>query len=90
MSVLELVKLIFINFFVHAFKLLLNNSEEDVILVGGEEGLDDMAGDEQLIQEFSLKGKLILKVSTIELFVFLLFFEQLFFELVQQQPTIPD
>jgi hypothetical protein len=89
MCILEIVELIFINFFVNAFKLLLNNSEEDVVLVGGQEGLDDMPGDEQLIQEFSFKGKLILKVSTIELFVFLLFFEQLFFELVQQQPTIP-
>jgi hypothetical protein len=65
MPILKFVELILINFFVHAFKLLLNNSEEDVILVCGEEGLDDMAGDEQLIQEFSLKGKFILKVSTI-------------------------
>lgn len=65
MSILEFVELIFINFFVHAFKLLLNNSEEDVVLVGGEEGLNDMSGDEHLIQESSFKGKLILKVSTI-------------------------
>ena len=76
MPILKFVELIFIYFFIHDFKLLLNNSKEDVVLVGGEEGLYDMSGDEQLIQESSLKGKLILKVSTIELFVFLLFFEQ--------------
>jgi hypothetical protein len=65
MPVLKFIELILINFFVQAFKLLLNNSKENIVLVGGKERLYDMPGDKQLIQEFSFKSKFILKVSTI-------------------------
>jgi hypothetical protein len=50
MPILKFIELILINFFVHAFKLLLNNSKENIVLVGGKEGLYDMPGDKQLIQ----------------------------------------
>ena len=65
MPVLKFIELILINFFVQAFKLLLNNSKENIVLVGGKERLYDMPGDKQLIQESSFKGKLIFKISTI-------------------------
>ena len=40
MSVFQIVQLISFDSLIEAFKLFLDDSEEDVVLVSGEEGLD--------------------------------------------------
>lgn len=90
MSRLKFVQFIPLYPLVQTLELLFDDSEKDIVLISGQEGLYDVPGHEQFVKQLGLELELILKVTTILVLMFFLFPEKLLFELIEKQPTFSD